>query len=59
MQHDKIMMSSNPDFALVEAEADRVARDAAKALKDSRARCHNARMGVPTWTGQNGFTNSK
>lgn len=39
MQHDTIMESSNPDFVLVEAEANRVANDALKALKVSRRQC--------------------
>ncbi|XP_028278800.1 DNA excision repair protein ERCC-6 [Parambassis ranga] len=39
MQHDTIMESSNPDYVLVEAEANRVAKDALKALKASRQRC--------------------
>uniref|UniRef100_A0AAV2JP25 DNA excision repair protein ERCC-6 n=1 Tax=Knipowitschia caucasica TaxID=637954 RepID=A0AAV2JP25_KNICA len=39
MQHDTIMESSNPDYVLVEAEANRVAKDALKALKVSRQRC--------------------
>ncbi|XP_038152187.1 DNA excision repair protein ERCC-6 [Cyprinodon tularosa] len=39
MQHDTIMQSSNPDYVLVEAEANRVAKDALKALKISRQRC--------------------
>ena len=54
MQHDKIMGISNPDYALVEGEAERVAREAAKALKRSRARCLRAVEGVPTWTGASG-----
>ena len=53
MQHDKIMMSSNPDYVLVENEAENVARQASIALKQSRRRI-NARPGVPTWTGQHG-----
>nr|XP_055027087.1 LOW QUALITY PROTEIN: DNA excision repair protein ERCC-6 [Misgurnus anguillicaudatus] len=36
MKHDSIMESSNPDFVLVEAEANRVAKDALRALKSSR-----------------------
>ncbi|KAM6956342.1 DNA excision repair protein ERCC-6 [Aplochiton taeniatus] len=36
MQHDSIMEASNPDFVLVEAEANRVAKDALRALKVSR-----------------------
>ena len=47
-------MSLDPDYALVEGEADRVAKQAAKALKTSRARCFGARTGVPTWTGISG-----
>ncbi|KAM8859292.1 DNA excision repair protein ERCC-6 [Spinachia spinachia] len=39
MQHDAIMESSNPDYVLVEAEANRVAKDALKALKVSRQKC--------------------
>ncbi|XP_067093027.1 DNA excision repair protein ERCC-6 [Osmerus mordax] len=39
MQHDSIMEASNPDFVLVEAEANRVARDALRALKVSRQQC--------------------
>ncbi|XP_072881772.1 DNA excision repair protein ERCC-6 [Hemitrygon akajei] len=39
MKHDVIMESSNPDYVLVEAEANRVAQDALKALKASRQRC--------------------
>ncbi|KAK7930806.1 hypothetical protein WMY93_007201 [Mugilogobius chulae] len=39
MQHDTIMESSNPDYVLVEAEANRVAKDALKALKVSRQKC--------------------
>lgn len=39
MKHDTIMEASNPDFVLVEAEANRVAKDALKALKISRQRC--------------------
>lgn len=42
MQHDAIMESSNPDYVLVEAEADRVAKDALKALKVSRQQCRQA-----------------
>ncbi|XP_031434408.1 DNA excision repair protein ERCC-6 [Clupea harengus] len=36
MKHDSIMEASNPDYVLVEAEADRVAKDALRALKVSR-----------------------
>ncbi|XP_064172714.1 DNA excision repair protein ERCC-6 isoform X3 [Anguilla rostrata] len=39
MQHDSIMEASNPDYVLVEAEANRVAKDALRALKVSRQHC--------------------
>ncbi|XP_026044895.1 DNA excision repair protein ERCC-6 isoform X2 [Astatotilapia calliptera] len=39
MQHDTIIESSNPDYVLVEAEANKVAQDALKALKISRQQC--------------------
>uniref|UniRef100_A0ACB8F8T8 Uncharacterized protein n=1 Tax=Sphaerodactylus townsendi TaxID=933632 RepID=A0ACB8F8T8_9SAUR len=51
MKHDAIMESSSPDYVLVEAEANRVAQDALRALKLSRQRCRAAASGVPTWTG--------
>ena len=54
LKHDVIMESSNPDVALVESEANRVAENAVKALKKSRQRCLNAVSGVPTWTGASG-----
>uniref|UniRef100_A0A671PQ56 DNA excision repair protein ERCC-6 n=1 Tax=Sinocyclocheilus anshuiensis TaxID=1608454 RepID=A0A671PQ56_9TELE len=39
MKHDTIMEASNPDYVLVEAEANRVAKDALRALKISRQNC--------------------
>ncbi|XP_019642720.1 PREDICTED: LOW QUALITY PROTEIN: DNA excision repair protein ERCC-6-like [Branchiostoma belcheri] len=54
LQHDKIMMSSNPDYLLVEGEADRVAKEAARTLKRTRQQCLGASSGVPTWTGRHG-----
>ena len=54
LKHDAIMESSNPDLALVENEANRVADSAVKALKRSRQRCLGATSGVPTWTGVSG-----
>ncbi|XP_041116989.1 DNA excision repair protein ERCC-6 isoform X2 [Polyodon spathula] len=53
IKHDSIMEASNPDYVLVEAEANRVAKEALKALKVSRQRCLGASSGVPTWTGNN------
>ena len=54
LKHDVIMESSNPDLALVEGEANRVAQSAVKALKRSRQRCLGASSGIPTWTGVSG-----
>ena len=48
------MEASNPDFALIETEASRVAENAVKALKRSRQLCVHANRGVPTWTGVSG-----
>ncbi|XP_071482267.1 DNA excision repair protein ERCC-6-like [Diadema antillarum] len=54
LQHDNIMQSANPDFVLVENEADRVAKEAANAVRLSRRHCHRASSGIPTWTGAAG-----
>ncbi|XP_045423793.1 DNA excision repair protein ERCC-6 isoform X1 [Lemur catta] len=54
MKHDAIMDGASPDYVLVEAEANRVAQDALKALRLSRQRCLGAVSGVPTWTGHRG-----
>ena len=56
MKHDKIMESGRPDYAIVEAEAEKVAREAAAALRRSRQQTFSALSGVPTWTGQHGAT---
>ena len=48
------MEASNPDYALIETEANRVAEHAVKALKRSRQLCLSASRGVPTWTGVSG-----
>uniref|UniRef100_A0A8C4TWE2 DNA excision repair protein ERCC-6 n=1 Tax=Falco tinnunculus TaxID=100819 RepID=A0A8C4TWE2_FALTI len=56
MKHDVIMEASSADHVLVEAEADRVAQDALRALKVSRQRCLGATSGVPTWTGMSGLS---
>ncbi|OWF44499.1 DNA excision repair protein ERCC-6-like [Mizuhopecten yessoensis] len=54
LKHDVIMDSSKHDYMIVEVEADRVAKEAMKALKRSRSQCSSAISGVPTWTGQSG-----
>ncbi|NXI58608.1 ERCC6 protein, partial [Chloroceryle aenea] len=56
MKHDVIMEASSADHVLVEAEADRVAQDALRALKVSRQQCLGAASGVPTWTGMSGLS---
>ncbi|XP_064923468.1 DNA excision repair protein ERCC-6 isoform X1 [Columba livia] len=56
MKHDAIMEASSADYVLVEAEANRVAQDALRALKISRQRCLGAASGVPTWTGTSGLS---
>ncbi|MFT7805871.1 DNA excision repair protein ERCC-6 isoform X1 [Arapaima gigas] len=48
MKHDSIMEASNPDYVLVEAEANRVAKDALRALKLSRQQCRIPFSRVPT-----------
>ncbi|KAB0384189.1 hypothetical protein FD755_006106 [Muntiacus reevesi] len=55
MKHDAIMDGASPDYVLVEAEANRVAQDALKALRLSRQQCLGAASGVPTWTGHRGL----
>lgn len=50
MKHDTIMEASNPDYVLVEAEANRVAKDALKALKVSRQHCRLPFRGSATAT---------
>uniref|UniRef100_A0A224YWR3 DNA excision repair protein ERCC-6 n=1 Tax=Rhipicephalus zambeziensis TaxID=60191 RepID=A0A224YWR3_9ACAR len=54
MQHDSIVDSAAPDYALVEGEAERVAQQAIRRLRESRRRCLAAGSGVPTWTGLHG-----
>ena len=51
MQHDMIVDNSDPDFALVEIEAEKVANEAIKALKESRKFCKPAETGVPNLVG--------
>lgn len=56
MKHDAIMEASSADHVLVEAEAERVAQDALRALRISRQQCLGAASGVPTWTGMRGLS---
>lgn len=52
LQHDCIMDSSDADYALVQAEADRVAKQAAAHL--ARSRTDSRDPSQPTWTGMQG-----
>ncbi|PNF23186.1 hypothetical protein B7P43_G02730 [Cryptotermes secundus] len=58
MRHDMIMEGGHADYALVEGEARRVAKEAVQALKESRRQCWQADTGVPSWTGQSGALRS-
>ncbi|VDI10453.1 DNA excision repair protein ERCC-6 [Mytilus galloprovincialis] len=59
LKHDVIMDPSKHDYMIVEAEADRVATEAVKALKRSRSQCLGAMSGVPNWTGNHGTVAKK
>lgn len=54
LKHDKIEDDSVADFKVVESEAEKVARDAIRALKESRRMCLSSASGIPNWTGRNG-----
>ncbi len=55
MKHDVIMNSADPDYVLVETEANKVAQSAVRAMKVSRRQCQSTmRWGRPTWTGASG-----
>ena len=54
LRHDSIMEPGKADFVIVEAEAEKVAKEASSALKRSRSQCLPAASGVPTWTGSHG-----
>lgn len=54
VKHDMIVEGEGADFALIEGEAERVAKDAVNKLKESRRLCFRADAGLPTWTGSNG-----
>ena len=49
--HEKIIENPDPDFTLVELEAERVANEAIKALKESRKYCRSAETGIPNLVG--------
>lgn len=54
VRHDVIVDGGEADYALVEVEAERVAKQAVEKLRQSRRMCFRAEAGVPTWTGANG-----
>ena len=55
LKHDMIMDGDgNADFALIDAEAERVAKEAVQRLRQSRKQCFRASEGIPTWTGSHG-----
>ncbi|XP_046463902.1 DNA excision repair protein ERCC-6-like [Daphnia pulex] len=54
LRHDSIIDAGDPDYALVEGEAERVAKEAVQVLKSSRRNCYRAEAGIPTWTGTSG-----
>ena len=54
VKHDMIVEGGGADFALIEGEAEKVAKDAVNKLRESRRLCFRAESGLPTWTGNNG-----
>ena len=48
------MEASRPEVMLVEREANRVAKEAAEALRESRRQARRNDVGTPTWTGRSG-----
>ncbi|ODM94276.1 DNA excision repair protein ERCC-6 [Orchesella cincta] len=53
-RHDSIVNTDEADYMLVEQEAERVAKEAAAALKRSREQCWSADSGNVNWTGSHG-----
>lgn len=54
LQHDDIVGQTQPELSLVEKEANRVAKEAADALRTSRIAARKTAVGTPTWTGKFG-----
>lgn len=55
LKHDDIMDSSKQEVSIIEKEANRVAAEAAEALKQSRKLTRKNNIGTPTWTGKFGL----
>lgn len=54
LKHDEVMDSSRQELSLIEREANKVASEAAKRLKESTKLTRKGKIGVPTWTGRFG-----
>ncbi|KAK6203078.1 DNA dependent ATPase [Scheffersomyces amazonensis] len=55
LQHDDIINSGEKEISLEEKEANRVAKAAAEALRESRKLARKNTLGTPTWTGKFGL----
>lgn len=55
LEHDAIVNASRPDTVLMEREAERIASQAAEALRESRKLTRKSDIGTPTWTGKSGL----
>ncbi|ORY79839.1 SNF2 family N-terminal domain-domain-containing protein [Protomyces lactucae-debilis] len=54
LEHDQIMDAARPEQLLVEREANRIAKEAAETLKQSRREAQRQPIGTPTFTGRFG-----
>lgn len=54
LQHDRIMGAAQPEAVIVDREASKIARDSARALKESRIIIGKQKVSTPTWTGKQG-----
>lgn len=59
LKHDKIENDSTPDYKVVQSEAEKVARDAIRILRESRRMCLSSTSGIPNWTGRHGQVAAK
>ena len=54
VDHQAIETANDPETLAIDREASRVAQRAAEVLRQSRAACLSAPVGIPTWTGRRG-----
>lgn len=56
VKHDTLINGGDPDSAIVESEANKIAQSAARAMRDSYRHCNqmSPQWGQPTWTGLHG-----